>query len=82
MPIIRELRDTKAKDIPTLKAYLGHLGKVQAVDRTFNFPHSTICNALKIVDQDSTPTAVRKNRRNHSATFLGFLLKYQAARRI
>ncbi|OLP78406.1 hypothetical protein AK812_SmicGene41413 [Symbiodinium microadriaticum] len=26
--------------------------RVQAVDRTFNFPHSTICNALKIVDQD------------------------------
>ena len=79
MCLFSELRDTKAKDIPTLKAYLVHLGKVQAVDRTFNFPHSTICNALKIVDQDSTPTAVRKN---HSATFLEFLLKYQAARRI
>ena len=64
--LFSELRNTKAKDVPTLKAYMGHLVKVQAVDRTFNFPHSTICNALKIIDKDSTPNCSKKNNSQHS----------------
>ena len=45
-------RNTKEKDVDKLKAYLGHLRRAQKVDRTWNFPHSTISNALKLVNKD------------------------------
>ena len=39
-------RKMTSKDLDVLKPLLPHLRKVQQVDRTWNFAHSTLCKAL------------------------------------
>ena len=40
-------RKSKSKDIEKLKMYLDHFRRIQIVDRTWNFSHSTITAALQ-----------------------------------
>ena len=44
-----------ARDVEKLTSFLPHLKKIQQVDFTFNFAHSTIAKALmKIAEDDRT----------------------------
>ncbi|CAE7239615.1 RE2 [Symbiodinium sp. CCMP2592] len=47
-------KSMKARDKEKLKEYLPHFKKVQAVDRTWNFSHSTITAALQQIDEKLT----------------------------
>ena len=42
-----------AKDLDVLKSVLPHLRRVQQVDRTWNFAHSTISKALDDLAEDT-----------------------------
>ena len=45
-------RNLKKKDLDSVRAYLPHLQQIQKVDRTFNFPYSTVTSALQKLDKD------------------------------
>lgn len=47
------LRSMKTRDKGKLKEYLPHLRRVQAVDRTWNFSHSSITAALQQIARDT-----------------------------